>query len=325
VVIKRRDILGLSIEGSVGLGGRNNPIDVAVIQCLLKSYFTQFVKVKGRSTSAVPPPIQVDGECTLALIDLIKKVQISALGMKNPDGRIDPMGKTFRQIASQTKPTSATTKELLFGPVPGNTWQPIKINPKRLRKLYIKQAGLGLTITKGEDLLGFFKFLQNDPDIQDIRWAAYILATVHKETEFSFKPKEENGKGGNRGYAKPQQVIDVLGCRGPKNATYTNAYYGRGYVQITHAANYKAMGKAYGIGDELYINPDMVLEPKISYFIASYGMRHGTFTAGIHKLSTHINGKKCDYKGARQIINGHDKDVEIAEIAGKIEILLRLC
>jgi putative chitinase len=316
--------LSVSIAESVGFGGHNNPIDVAVIQHLISKYFTQRHKVKGRSTTSSNPSIPIDGVCTHALIDLIKKVQGTALGMKSPDGRVDPNGKTFRELILRTNPIAATAKELLFGFSAGNTGLLTKVNAQRFRKLVIKQSGLGLTITKGEDLLVFFNFLQNDPDIQEIRWAAYILATVYKESEFSFKPKEENGKGGNLGYAKPQQVTDVLGCRGPKNAVYTNSYYGRGYVQITHAANYKALGKAYGIGDELYINPDRALEPQIAYFITSYGMRHGTFTAGRHKLSMHINGKKCDYKGARQIINGHDKDVLIAEYANKVEILLRL-
>jgi hypothetical protein len=314
------------LEAPVGVGGRNNPIDVAVIQRLLKEYFTQCFTTKGRSTSSVPPCLQIDGECSKNTIDLIKKIQTTDLGMKVPDGRVDPMGKTIKAILAQTKPGAATTKELLFGTAPANTGLLTKVNPQRFRSSVIKQAGLGLTITKGEDLLGFFNFLQNDPDIQDIRWAAYMLATVHVETTCSFKPSvEEYGKGAGRPYGKPRQVIDLLGCRGPKNAVYTNVYYGRGYVQLTHDFNYQAIGKAYGIGEELHINPDKAMDPTIAYFTASYGMRHGTFTKGAHKLSTHINGTKCDYKNARQIINGKDKDIDIAERAAKMEILLRLC
>ncbi len=174
-------------------------------------------------------------------------------------------------------------------------------------------------------MLGFFNFLQNDPEIQDIRWAAYILATVHKETGLSFKPNEEYAKGGHNTYAILQNVADTSGCRGPKNTIYKNSYYGRGYIQLTHDFNYKAIGKAYGIDQELYINPDRALEPEIAYFATSYGMRQGTYTQGIQKLINHINGKKCDYRGARKIINGTDCDAEIAEKAIKIEILLRLC
>ncbi|MBT8341191.1 MAG: hypothetical protein KJP07_14335, partial [Desulfatitalea sp.] len=226
---------------------------------------------------------------------------------------------------AHAKPTAATAKALLFGPLPPNTGLLTKVNPKLFRKLYIKQSGLGLTLTKGEDLLGFFKFLQNDSEITDIRWAAYMLATADKETGQSFLSNEEDGKGAGFDYGKPKQITDHLGCRGPKNQVYANQYHGRGYVHVTFESNYKAIGKAYGIGDELYINPQRALEPEIAYFATSYGMRHGTYTEGIHKLSDHINGKKCDYLNARRIINGLDSYKEIAENARKIEILLRLC
>jgi hypothetical protein len=320
---KRRAVLSILLEGSVGLGGRNNPIDVAVIQRLLKICLTQFRRVKGRSTSVLLPGIKIDGQCTPDLIEHIKSFQKTTCGFKNPDGRVDPMGKTFKTIIAQAKPTTATVKQLLFGTLSTNTGLLTKIKPELFKKFYIKQSGLGLTLTKGEDLLGFFKYLQNDPDIKDIRWAAYIIATADRETGQSFKSNEEVGKGGNRRYAVPKQINDHLGCRGPKNQIYTNKYYGRGYVHLTHDTNYKAIGKAYGIGDELYINPGRALEPQIAYFATSYGMRHGTFTG--HKLSMHINGNKCDYKAARQISNGTNKDKEIAENAKKIEILLRLC
>jgi hypothetical protein len=49
----------------------------------------------------------------------------------------------------------ATAKEPLFGSLPWNTGLLTKVNPQRFRKLVIKQSGLGLTITKGEDLLVF--------------------------------------------------------------------------------------------------------------------------------------------------------------------------
>jgi hypothetical protein len=322
----------VTIEGSVGLAGRNYPIDVAVVQKLLIDYFTQIIPVKGRSSRVITPSIVIDGECSQALIDLIKEVQTTALGQKKADDRIDPGGRTFAEIVAQIN-TAVEIRDLLFGPAPGHTGLLPKINPQRFRKFYIRQRGdekkkngLGLTVTKGEELLVFFNFLQNDPDIQDIRWATYMLATAHHETSASFKASTvENGKGGKKSYAIPKTVTDTLGCRGPKNATYNNTYYGRGYVQLTWKDNYKAIGKAYGIGDELYINPDRAHEPAIAYFAATYGMRHGLFTNGVHKLSTHIQGKNCSYKNARQIINGTDNHVKIAEHADRIEILLRLC
>ena len=147
-----------SIEAPVGLGGHNHPIDVAVIQQLLKTYFTQYVSVKGRSTSVIPPPIQIDGECTQVFIELTKNVQSTALGMKHPDGRIDPMGKTLKQITAQTNPRAANACELLFGPLPPNAGLLSKVNPQRFRKGYIKQAGLGLAPYQGRGLARLFQF-----------------------------------------------------------------------------------------------------------------------------------------------------------------------
>lgn len=124
------------------------------------------------------------------------------------------------------------------------------------------------------------------------------------------------GSGHRNRYGKKIKVKDKTGKE------HTNVYYGRGYVQLTWDYNYKEMGKRLNMGDELYINPDKVLEHDIAYKIMSYGMRLGSFTA--RKLLDYISGSKCNYVKARQIINGLDRAPKIAEYAKKIEILLRL-
>jgi hypothetical protein len=322
----------VTVEQSVGFGGRNKPIDVAVIQRLLKTYFTEVATpVKGRSSQVITPSIAVDGECTTGVVDLIKDVQSDDMGVKHPDGRIDPYGKTLQTITSALRCAAGDAKTILFGPAPGNTDILPKVDAGRFRNFFGKQ--LGLTITKGEDLLGFFGFLQKDAAISDIRWAAYMLATAYVETGQSFLPVEEKGKGGGNTYAAEREVADIQGYRGTKNATYKNRYYGRGYCQLTGPQlsvrpsdnNYEKIGRALGLGDELYINPDKALDKKIAYDIMSYGMRNGNFTDGVHKLSDYINGKKCDYENARRIINGLDRYDEIARYAEQIELLLRLC
>jgi hypothetical protein len=165
--------------------------------------------------------------------------------------------------------------------------------------------------------------LQKDTAITDIRWAAYMLATVYLETQNSFLPIHETD-GSARPYGQEKEVTDTLGCRGPKGAKYKNRYYGRGYCQLSLGVNYRSLGHALGMGDELYINPDKVTEKKLAYEIISYGMRHGSFMN--HKLSDHINGRKCDYKHARNIVNSKgDRADDIARYAEDFEFLLRLC
>jgi hypothetical protein len=171
------------LEGSVGNGGRNNPIDVAVIQTLMKRVYSRVVPMVRRSIQILIPPDRVSGLCTPELIGWIEGFQREMLNIKKPDGRIDPDGRTFIALMLhvarlpgplQHPPLGSTVKSLLFGPKPGNAGLLTRVDPKMFRTLYIKQNGLGLTLTKGEELLVFFGFLQKDPEITDIRWAAYM-------------------------------------------------------------------------------------------------------------------------------------------------------
>lgn len=78
---------------------------------------------------------------------------------------------------------------------------------------------------------------------------AYALATIQHETAGTMQPIRE--------YGGPQQARKY-GYSGGTN------YYGRGYIQLTHDYNYKQIGQRIGLGDNLYRNPDLALEPEIS-------------------------------------------------------------
>ena len=164
---------------------------------------------------------------------------------------------------------------------------------------------------KVEGIENLLTALEADPDVSDERWAAYMFATVKHECADQWKPIEEYGKGGGRPYGKAKTVIGLDG------KSYTNKYYGRGYVQLTWDYNYKKMSDALGLQDGLYIHPEEALEPEIAYKIMSYGMRRGSFTG--KKLGDYINGSVCDYRNARRIINALDKADLIAGYAGKLE------
>jgi uncharacterized protein YgiM (DUF1202 family) len=166
-----------------------------------------------------------------------------------------------------------------------------------------KRAGIDALLTAAEA----------DADITDIRWLAYMFATVKHECADTWKPIEEYGKGKGRKYGNPVTVTD------PAGKSYTNVYYGRGYVQLTWDYNYRNMGKV--LGNRLLYEPSLALDAEVAYEIMSYGMRNGSFTGA--KLSRFISGDTCDYVNARKIINGLDQAERIAGYARKLEQVLR--
>ncbi len=151
--------------------------------------------------------------------------------------------------------------------------------------------------------------IEQDSDISDVRWIAYMLATVKHECADQFHPISEfRARVGTKGRANQDRY-------------WLTGYYGRGYVQLTWDRNYKNVGKGLGMGDQLFKNPAMALDPAIAYKVMSYGMRKGTFTG--KKLADYISGDKCDYMNARRIINGVDKAALIAGYAAGFEKILR--
>ena len=232
------------------------------------------------------------------------------------------------------------------------------------------------------------------PSITDLRWAAYMLATVLWETAspnrverparsrqgkvlkdkhgrtvmlkhvhwtYTMAPVVEVGRGAGKRYHEPVKVklLDSgaarvtehdgdqflvtstgtikpltkgarLGARAGATpaATYDqddgdeNAYFGRGYVQLTWWSNYAKAGIAIGRGLDLLQNPDSLKTPQVAFDVMAHGMLPGQGFANGHSLAQYIEGARCDYAGARAIVNGLDHAREIAELAKKMERVL---
>lgn len=136
---------------------------------------------------------------------------------------------------------------------------------------------------------------EQDANLTDHRWLAYMLATVYHETAATIQPVEEYGKG--RG--KPYGIAD------PRTG---KTYYGRGYVQLTWHDNYKKFEELLGL--PLLSQPELACKPDVACDILFHGMMHGSFTG--KKLSDYFSGNKSDPRNARRIINGTDRADQIA-------------
>ena len=87
------------ILGSVGKSAKNIRADVVLIQELLNHKINRLSGEK---------PLQVDGIIGNKTIRLITVYQQLVLNMKNPDGRVDPAGKTFKSLSENYAATPAS-------------------------------------------------------------------------------------------------------------------------------------------------------------------------------------------------------------------------
>jgi predicted chitinase len=134
--------------------------------------------------------------------------------------------------------------------------------------------------------------------ITDLRWLAYILATVYHETAGEMRPIEEYGKGAKRPYGIPD----------PQTG---HAYYGRGFSQLTGRDNYDLFGRRLGI--DLLRKPELALQAAYSAKILVLGMSKGLFTG--KSLADYFAGSEGDWINARRIVNGSDRAQLIANYA----------
>jgi hypothetical protein len=189
------------------------------------------------------------------------------------------------------------------------------------------------TEVKGLDFL--LDQIEGDRDFTILRQVAYMLATVKGETR-EFQPGKERR-------ASPQKQPTLFRRQ---QKYFPSGFFGRGYVQLTFQENYRNAGEKLAgtsmdvqkdgstrtiiINKNTFVNePDLVMQPIVSYLILSHGMREGWFRSRKHgspfKLSDFIkDGSPPDYRGARNIINHPTSSAEkFAGFAEKFELLLR--
>lgn len=155
-----------------------------------------------------------------------------------------------------------------------------------------------------------------------VSFTAYCLATAYLETAMTMQPIKE--KGGPKYFFR---MYDINGSRPHKARELGNVhpgdgalFCGRGYVQLTGRRNYaKATAELRKIGFDvdLVANPDLAMRPDVAAAIMVLGMQHGWFTS--RKLSDDLQARGpsslAQFKASRDIINGTDKDDEIAAFA----------
>jgi putative chitinase len=165
------------------------------------------------------------------------------------------------------------------------------------RNFFFDQANLrlfdGKLPAKTRAALGqILDYWESNTPNEDHRWLAYALGTAHHETDRTFGPIREYGRGKGKKYSP---------------------YYGRGLVQLTWDYNYKKMTSVVGV--DLVKNPDRALDLRNAIPIMFVGMKQGIFTG--KKFADFLNKTTENWVNARKIINGLDKANLISGCAKK--------
>jgi hypothetical protein len=161
---------------------------------------------------------------------------------------------------------------------------------------------------------------------------AYVTATAYWESAHTMQPVRETlANSDDQAIAR----LDAAWAKGQLKWVKTpywrrdssgKAWFGRGLVQLTFKSNYAKLSPYVGV--DLVANPDAALDDEIAIKIMIQGMKLGLFTG--KDLGDYFDGIDesdaedfREYKAARKIINGTDKDDEIAHIAMQFEKALR--
>jgi len=154
----------------------------------------------------------------------------------------------------------------------------------------------------------------DDVGLVDLRWLAYMLATVWHETAATMQPIKERGSTDYfiKRYWMNKKIRDALGNTSPQDAVN---FCGKGYVQITGRRNYTKMSQILYNDKRLVFDPNLAMDTKVAVAILFEGMTTAKSFAGDFtgkSLNQYFNKSTNDPINARRIINGLDKAKLIA-------------
>jgi predicted chitinase len=151
----------------------------------------------------------------------------------------------------------------------------VKFNARKAFELFRKSGG---KTNFPDSLKRVLNNVQDDPNFNDVKEVAWLLATAKVESDYSLTRWEADylcGKWGNKNYQPPcQSALNYYrSTSGKKNYFDLGVdnkglpYFGRGLIQLTGKRNYELYSNK--TGKNLVADANKALEPDTSYQIAS--------------------------------------------------------
>jgi hypothetical protein len=160
-----------------------------------------------------------------------------------------------------------------------------------------------------------------------VEYLAYCLATAYHETGGTMQPVREAFGTSTADSIKKLNAAYAAGkMKSVKTPYWRTGFFGRGYVQLTHEANYKKASQKLGV--DFWRYPDKVMEPNHAAMILFKGCLEGWFTG--KKLADYIKANpgpgndEYGFMEARRVVNGTDKARLIAGYAAAFDAALYL-
>lgn len=215
-------------------------------------------------------------------------------------------------------------------------------NRKKFFDGFREHIDVRLTQARVAALEELLALIEHDRFVKNTDVAAFFLATSMIETAYTWRPIHEYGGRAYfiRRYGSQTAVGKRLGNDTPEEGA---DYAGRGFPQTTGKSNYErledALRKFYPevvaeferrtgrvfdltVGDQANDkkDPDNMLDPAIAYVSMSYGSRTGLFTG--KKVGDYNLRTPSGRLNSRRVINGTDRNKEIAELIRLFIIIL---
>lgn len=151
----------------------------------------------------------------------------------------------------------------------------------------------------------------------DTNQIAYILATARFETAYTLTPVRETlARSVDEAIERLEQRYSSLELpsgfeRYWQRDSDGRSWMGRGYILLTHKANYERASER--LGEDLVTDPERALEPAVAADILIRGLLEGWFTGRL--LSDFISDEAADFLRARRTVGAFSGAETVAELA----------